>query len=124
MPYWLHKQEQTEMASVLNQKYFHDEAAAFAAMEAIMWPEGPTCPHCGACDRINRLQGVKDRKGNARPGLWKCYHCRKQFTVRKGTVFEVQPFETSPVVPSRFPNVFQQEGRVGKPASPDFGRHT
>ena len=74
------------MASVLNQKYFTDETAAFAAMEAIMWQEGPTCPHCGATDRINRLQGVKDRNGNVRPGLWKCYHCRSQFTVRKGTV--------------------------------------
>lgn len=76
------------MASILTEKYFHDEAAAFAALEAIMWPEGPTCPHCGACDRINRLNGVKDRNGNVRPGLWKCYHCRSQFTVRKGTVFE------------------------------------
>lgn len=76
------------MASVLNEKYFHDEAAAFAQLEAIIWPEGPTCPHCGATDRINRLQGVKDKKGNVRPGLWKCYHCRSQFTVRKGTVFE------------------------------------
>ena len=76
------------MASVLDKRYFHDEAAAFVALEAIMWPEGPTCPHCGAVDRINRLEGVKDKRGNARLGLWKCYHCRSQFTVRKGTVFE------------------------------------
>lgn len=76
------------MASVLSEKYFTDEAAAFERLEAIMWPEGPTCPHCGAVDRINRLQGVKDKRGNVRPGLWKCYHCRSQFTVRKGTVFE------------------------------------
>lgn len=76
------------MASVLTEKYFYDEAAAFERLEAIMWPEGPTCPHCGAVDRINRLQGVKDRRGRVRLGLWKCYHCRSQFTVRKGTVFE------------------------------------
>jgi len=76
------------MASVLNKPYFHDEAAAFAALEAIMWPEGPTCPHCGATDRISPLKGVKDKRGNVRLGLWKCYHCRRQLTVRKGTVFE------------------------------------
>lgn len=76
------------MASVLNEAYFHDEAAAFEALEGILWPNGPTCPHCGATDRINRLQGVKDKKGRVRLGLWKCYHCRGQFTVRKGTVFE------------------------------------
>ncbi|HLY06302.1 MAG TPA: IS1595 family transposase [Rhizomicrobium sp.] len=76
------------MASVLTEKYFYDEAAAFAKLEEIRWPDGPTCPHCGAVDRINRLQGVKDRRGRVRLGLWKCYHCRGQFTVRKGTVFE------------------------------------
>lgn len=76
------------MASVLSEPYFHDEAAAFKALEAILWPDGPTCPHCGATDRINRLEGVKDKKGRVRLGLWKCYHCRGQFTVRKNTVFE------------------------------------
>ena len=76
------------MASVLNKPYFHDEAAAFAALEAIMWPEGPVCPHCGETDRISPLKGVKDKRGNIRLGLWKCYHCRGQLTVRKGTVFE------------------------------------
>lgn len=76
------------MGSVLGEAYFHDEATAFAALEAIVWPDGPTCPHCGATDRINPLKGVKDKKGRARHGLWKCYHCRKQLTVRKNTVFE------------------------------------
>ncbi len=76
------------MASVLNEPYFHDEAAAFAALEAILWPDGPICPHCGALDRINRLEGVKDKKGRVRLGLWKCYNCRRQFRCTKGTVFE------------------------------------
>ena len=76
------------MASVLTEAYFHDEAAAFAALEGILWPRGPVCPHCGGTDRINRLEGVKDKKGRIRLGLWKCYQCRGQFTVRKGTVFE------------------------------------
>lgn len=82
------------MASVLNQAYFHDEAAAFEALEAIIWPNGPICPHCGATDRMNRLEGVRSKpsakhpEGLVRHGLWKCYHCRRQFTVRKGTLFE------------------------------------
>jgi len=74
--------------SVLNEPYFHDEAAAFGALEGILWPRGPSCPHCEATDRINRLEGVKGKNGRVRLGLWKCYHCRGQFTVRKDTVFE------------------------------------
>ena len=74
--------------SILSRPYFHDEAAAFAKLESIVWPDGPTCPKCGAVDRIGPLHGVKDRKGNDRLGLKKCYHCRGQFTVRVGTVFE------------------------------------
>jgi transposase-like protein len=76
------------MASVLSEAYFHDEEAAFKALEGILWAKGPVCPHCGGTDRINRLEGVKDKKGRVRHGLWKCYQCRGQFTVRKGTVFE------------------------------------
>ena len=57
-------------------------------LENIVWPNGPTCPKCGAVDRIGALTGVKDKKGRIRLGLKKCYHCRSQFTVRVGTVFE------------------------------------
>jgi transposase-like protein len=82
------------MTSVLNEAYFHDEAAAFETLEAILWPKGPTCPLCGATDRISPLKGVRGKpnkkhpEGEVRLGLWKCYHCRGQFRVTKGTVFE------------------------------------
>lgn len=84
------------MASVLNEAYFHDEAAAFAALETILWPEGPTCPLCGNHDasKIGALKGVRSKPSKKNPlgverlGLKKCYACRGQFTVRKGTVFE------------------------------------
>jgi len=70
--------------SVLSAPHFHNEEAAFAYVEALLWPKGPTCPHCGATDdHIGRLQGK-----SSRIGLRKCYQCRKQFTVRMGTVFE------------------------------------
>lgn len=88
------------MASVLNEPYFHDEQAAFRALEAIVWPDGkPTCPHCGAADRINRLAPQRTKPSKKHPegkpvyGLWKCYHCKGQFTARKGTVFESSHLE-------------------------------
>ena len=71
------------MASALSAKHFHDEAAAFAYVEARVWPEGPTCPHCGGVERISKMQGKSTRLG-----LYKCYQCRKPFTVRMGTIFE------------------------------------
>lgn len=89
------------MASILKQDYFHDEAAAFHALEAIMWPGGKPehCPHCGVVGKAGRLavQTSKPSKRNpeGKPvyGLWKCYACRKQFTVRKGTIFEESRLE-------------------------------
>ena len=71
--------------SVLSAPHFHNEEAAFAYVEALLWPKGPTCPHCGNCDgdRIGRLQGK-----SSRIGLRKCYACRGTFTVRIGTIFE------------------------------------
>ncbi|MDE2166181.1 MAG: IS1595 family transposase [Alphaproteobacteria bacterium] len=73
------------MASpVLSAAHFHNEEAAFAYVEAQLWPSGPVCPHCGTMgDKIGRLTGK-----SSRPGLRKCYACRKPFTVRIGTIFE------------------------------------
>jgi transposase-like protein len=73
--------------SVLSAPHFQDETAAFAFVEAHLWPIGPVCPHCGNCDpeKIGKLKGE-----TTSPGLYKCYEreCRKPFTVRQGTIFE------------------------------------
>jgi transposase-like protein len=69
--------------SVLSAKVMQSEAAAIAWVESRVWPEGPVCPHCGGTDRIGKMGGKATRIG-----LWKCYQCRKQFTVKVGTVFE------------------------------------
>jgi transposase-like protein len=71
------------MASKLSSPHFHNEDAAFAYVEARVWPTGPVCPHCGGVERISKMQGKSTRKG-----LYKCYQCRKPFTVRMGTIFE------------------------------------
>jgi transposase-like protein len=59
--------------------------AAREHLEAIHWPHGPNCPHCGNADpaRITKLEGK-----STRPGVHKCKECRKPFSVTVGTVFE------------------------------------
>jgi transposase-like protein len=74
--------------SVLAKAYFHDERAAFRHLEKLLWADGVVCPKCGSVDSAGRLEGVKGKNGKERLGLWKCYGCRKQFTVKVGTVFE------------------------------------
>ncbi len=81
--------------SVLSHPRFHDEAAAFAWLEGELWANGTVCPHCGVvAGRVYDLSGVRGHKsaknpdGAIRHGLKKCGECRKQFTVKVGTVFE------------------------------------
>lgn len=80
--------------SVLSAAYMHDEAAAFAHVEAMLWPEGPICPKCGSMAAPYVLNGVRSKasaknpEGVERHGLKKCRDCRAQFTVRMGTIFE------------------------------------
>jgi transposase-like protein len=62
---------------------FTDDKAAREHLEALRWPNGSVCPHCGGTERNSRLQGATHR-----PGLWFCGDCREQFTVTVGTVFE------------------------------------
>jgi len=68
---------------VLSAPHFQNEAAAFDYVERRLWPTGPVCAHCGERERIGKLNGK-----TTRPGLYKCYACRKPFTVRMNTIFE------------------------------------
>src|SRR5262245_25751188 len=72
------------MASHLNQPHFQDATKAREYLEAVRWPDGPVCPHCGSISKEHyQFQGKAHR-----PGVWKCKDCRDQFTVTVGTVFE------------------------------------
>jgi transposase-like protein len=71
------------MKSALSDLHLHSEEAALVHVEARLWPNGPVCPHCKGTERIGKLNGK-----TTRPGLYKCYACKKPFTVRMGTVFE------------------------------------
>ncbi len=85
--------------SVLSKPYMYDEAAAFAHVESIIWPEGPVCLRCGVVGRAYKLEGVRTKPGKKNPegkerfSLWKCRECRTQFTVRKNTIFEESHIE-------------------------------
>jgi transposase-like protein len=67
--------------SKLSAPHFTDEDAARKHLEAIRWPCGPVCPHCGS---------VKKPYTTKREGKYRCSEkeCRKDFTVKVGTVFE------------------------------------
>lgn len=60
-------------------KRFPDESAARAYIEERRWHGKPICPYCGANHRIQQ------RKLNS---YFRCPSCKKDFTVRVGTIFE------------------------------------
>jgi len=68
---------------IISQAKVHNEEAAYAYIEACLWPNGPVCPHCGSTVRIGKLHGK-----STRVGTHKCYVCKKSFTVKIGTIFE------------------------------------
>jgi transposase-like protein len=65
----------------LTNPIYSNQNAARRHLEAVRWPDGPICPHCGSVDHASPIKG-------GRAGLYFCGDCRKQFTVTVGTVFE------------------------------------
>jgi len=74
-------------AATFQDPMFHDEDKAREALEAIRWPDGPICAHCGNSDP-EKIAKVEGKKHSHRPGLYYCNECKGQFTVTVGTVFE------------------------------------
>ena len=72
--------------SAFNRPEFQSEEAAFEHLESVIWNGQPTCPHCGALDRITKVKANPEKR--IRFGLHRCGHCKLQFTVKIGTVFE------------------------------------
>ena|SRR5579883_3307948 len=61
--------------------YFADKDRALEFVAALRWTKGAICPHCHAADPFF----LKTRR------IWKCRACRKQFSVKVGTIFEDSP---------------------------------
>jgi transposase-like protein len=91
----------------------HDPLAALEHVEAVLWPNGPVCPHCGATDRLYALKGK-----STKPGVRKCGHCLKLFTVTVGTVFESSHVPLNKWLQAPSPAVLVQEGHQQPPAPP------
>ncbi len=63
--------------------YFSDVDAAHDTTCALVWPNGAVCIHCGGIDPKLYKYGTKR--------LFRCTQCNKQFTVKRGTIFEDSP---------------------------------
>jgi transposase-like protein len=74
-----------DLFSLMNEYGTEEKARAY--LERLRWPDGPVCPHCGAAGPY-RLTARPESRSPVRPGVLKCKACRKQFTVKVGTIFE------------------------------------
>ncbi len=69
-------------------RYFSTDERAREYLEAVRWPHGPRCPHCGNAD-TGRMYLIQPNHGKEiRAGLRECAECHRQFTVTVGTIFE------------------------------------
>ncbi|QIN81689.1 IS1595 family transposase [Rubrobacter tropicus] len=74
------KQPKTLLEAI---RYFADLDVATEYVAKLRWPEGPVCPKCGVVDPKHYF--LKTRR------VWKCRACKKQFSVKVGTIFEDSP---------------------------------
>ena len=79
----------------LTDPIFHDEEIARRHFEALRWPDGPICPHCGSVGNATEMKG-----NSTRPGVYKCKDCRKQFISLIQTVLRWHPFAMAGKLPS------------------------
>jgi transposase-like protein len=79
----LHQLKVMQMTVNLTDPIFRNEEAARRHFEALRWPDGPVCPHCGVIGDATELKGK-----STRAGVYKCRSCQKPFTATIGTVYE------------------------------------
>src|ERR1035438_6146791 len=67
-------------------RHYADPQTCINAVALMRWEDGsPVCPHC------NATQETRNHYWLAKQKRWKCYACRKQFSVKVGTIFEDSP---------------------------------
>ncbi len=81
-------------------QYFKNEQVCIDAVASLRWPDGPVCPHCEA----------KEPYYLATQKRWKCRSCRKQFSVKVGTIFEDSPISLTKWLPALWMLVNHKNG--------------
>lgn len=82
-------------------RYFGNRGKCHDFMVDMRWPNGVQCPHCGS-GNVGKL--VLPRR------VWNCKGCRKQFTVKVGTIFEDSPLSLDKWLPATWMIVNAKNG--------------
>src|SRR5207248_1993440 len=93
-------------------RYFGDSEKCHEFMVAMRWPGEIRCPNCDSKD-IGKLVVVAESKGKALKNprrVWNCKSCRKQFTVKVGTIFEDSPLGLDKWLPATWMIVNAKNG--------------
>jgi len=94
-------------------RYFSDPDVATAFFAGLRWPDGPVCPKCGVQDEDHYY--LKSRR------VWKCKACRKQFSVKVGTIFEDSPIGMDKWLPAMWMLVNCKNGISSHELARDLG---
>ena len=82
---------------------FTDEQVCIDAVAAMRWPDGPMCPYCMGDARKNPYYLATQKR-------WKCRSCRRQFSVKVGTIFEDSPISLRKWLPALWMLVNDKNG--------------
>ena len=93
--------------------YFSDLDVATDYFAKVRWPDGPVCPRCGVVDKKHYY--LKTRR------MWKCRECKKQFSVKVGTVFEDSPIGMDKWLPAMWMLVNCKNGKSSYELARDLG---
>ena len=91
--------------------YFSDIDVATAFMAGLRWADGVRCPHCESVD----CPYVASRR------IWQCKNCRKQFSVKVGSIFEDSPIPLSKWLPAMWMLVNCKNGVSSYEIARDLG---
>jgi len=91
--------------------YFADIDVATMFVAGLRWPDGVRCPHCDSVD----TPYVKSRR------IWQCKGCRKQFSVKVGSIFEDSPIPLSKWLPAMWMLVNCKNGVSSYEIARDLG---